>query len=337
MRSTRKREALGQAWTILVGMFRQLKPLVQHLNEIELCDAVPVLSRMRGVELPVPGSQRLIVENFAATAEIIHSKQRPRRLGVLQSDGTRSDFLLKAHEDTRLDQRVMQFLALVNALLAGSSCALKEQMMIETYRVLPLTREVGLIGWIPACRSLWSVVQDQRERGRMSLESAAVNPLELRRFILATANDSAHWVRRRTAYSATLASTSIAGFTLGLGDRHLGNIMILRTSGRQAHIGFGDCFETRKRREKFPELVPFRLTRLLLNALEISRTLPGGTFRTCANDLVRLLRENTDSLLSLFSVFVRDPLWQAGVAGSEAVEQVKAKLTSPVTVEVQVE
>jgi hypothetical protein len=36
---------------------------------------------------------------------------------------------------------------------------------------------------------------------------------------------------------------SMAGYILGLGDRHPSNIMIERTSGRVVHIDFGDCFE----------------------------------------------------------------------------------------------
>ena len=36
------------------------------------------------------------------------------------------------------------------------------------------------------------------------------------------------------------------------------------------HIDFGDCFEVAAYREKYPEKIPFRLTRMLLNALEVS-------------------------------------------------------------------
>jgi hypothetical protein len=62
-----------------------------------------------------------------------------------------------------------------------------------------------------------------------------------------------------------------------------------------------------------------------------------GTAMLLPFRLTRLLRENTDSLLSLFSVFVRDPQWQASVPGAAAVEQVKATLTPPVPAEAQVD
>lgn len=40
-------------------------------------------------------------------------------------------------------------------------------------------------------------------------------------------------------------------------------------SGKIIHIDFGDCFEVAMVREKFPEKIPFRLTRMLINAMEV--------------------------------------------------------------------
>ena len=74
----------------------------------------------------------------------------------------------------------------------------------------------------------------------------------------------------RTNYTRSLAVMSMVGYILGLGDRHPSNIMLQRRSGKILHIDFGDCFEVAMRREKFPETVPFRLTRMLVNAMEIS-------------------------------------------------------------------
>jgi hypothetical protein len=54
------------------------------------------------------------------------------------------------------------------------------------------------------------------------------------------------------------------GYLLGLGDRHPSNLMLDRYSGKLLHIDFGDCFEASMHREKFPEKVPFRLTRMMV-------------------------------------------------------------------------
>ena len=42
------------------------------------------------------------------------------------------------------------------------------------------------------------------------------------------------------------------GYILGLGDRHPGNLMVARESGKVVHIDFGDCFEVATFREKSP-------------------------------------------------------------------------------------
>ena len=50
---------------------------------------------------------------------------------------------------------------------------------------------------------------------------------------------------------------------------HPSNLMLDRMSGKILHIDFGDCFEVAMTREKFPEKIPFRLTRMLVNAMEV--------------------------------------------------------------------
>ena len=74
------------------------------------------------------------------------------------------------------------------------------------------------------------------------------------------------WLDRRMVFTQTLAANSMVGYILGLGDRHPCNLMIDRVRGTVVHIDYGDCFEVAQERESFPEKVPFRLTRMLVNA-----------------------------------------------------------------------
>ena len=51
------------------------------------------------------------------------------------------------------------------------------------------------------------------------------------------------WFRMRLNYSRSAAVTSIVGHVLGLGDRHLSNILIDTQSGELVHIDLGIAFE----------------------------------------------------------------------------------------------
>lgn len=111
---------------------------------------------------------------------------------------------------------------------------------------------------------------------------------------------------------------SMVGYILGLGDRHPCNLMLDQLSGRVLHIDFGDCFEVAMNREKYPEKVPFRLTRMLIKAMEVSGI--EGSYRSTCERTMTVLRDSRDSLVAMLEAFVYDPLisWRlAGLSGRE--------------------
>lgn len=75
---------------------------------------------------------------------------------------------------------------------------------------------------------------------------------------------------RFSMHSLSLNQTVDNHWCVGLGDRHPSNLMLDRISGKVAHVDFGDCFEVAMHREKFPEKIPFRLTRMLVHAMEVT-------------------------------------------------------------------
>ena len=79
----------------------------------------------------------------------------------------------------------------------------------------------------------------------------------------------------------------MVGYTLGLGDRHPSNIMIDRESGKVLHIDFGDCFEVAMHRDRYAETVPFRLTRMLVKAMEVGGNCDGDGVHVCVVVRVR--------------------------------------------------
>jgi len=114
------------------------------------------------------------------------------------------------------------------------------------------------------------------------------------------------WLDRRTTYTRSLAVMSMVGYILGIGDRHPCNLMLERNTGKIIHIDFGDCFEVAMQRDKYPEKVPFRLTRMLVNAMEVSGI--EGTFRSTCEIVMEVLRKNNSSVMAVLEAFIYDPL-----------------------------
>ena len=60
-------------------------------------------------------------------------------------------------------------------------------------------------------------------------------------------------------------------------------------------------------RDKFPERVPFRLTRMLVAAMEVSGI--EGSYRSVCERVMRVMRKNKNSVMALLEAFVYDPLF----------------------------
>ena len=191
-----------------------------------------------------------------------------------------------------------------------------------------------MIGWVNNCDTLHILIKEHREQNKILpnvdyklmddfCSHFEICPLpnkveifrhalektlgeDLKTVLWVKSQNSEVWLERRTNYTRSLAVMSMVGYILGLGDRHPSNIMLERYTGRIVHIDFGDCFEIAMRREKFPEKIPFRLTRMLVRAMEVSGI--EGNFRSTCENTIRVMRESKESLLAIMEAFVYDPL-----------------------------
>lgn len=131
------------------------------------------------------------------------------------------------------------------------------------------------------------------------------------------------WYYSVTNFTSTLSVSSIVGYVVGLGDRHLRNIMIDSTTGHLIHIDFGILFE-KGRLLSVPEMVPFRLTRELVDCLGLEGV--DGLLRAQMEFCLSLLRRHKDLIVTILEVFLHDPLnqWKtpAGRWENEMVDNV---------------
>ncbi|KAJ1324782.1 serine/threonine-protein kinase mTOR [Microdochium nivale] len=330
---------LNQAWDLYYQVFRRIGRQLPQMTSLELAYCSPELLKMRDLDLAVPGTYKsgkpiVQIASFDPTFSVINSKQRPRKCSVNGSDGQSYAFLLKGHEDIRQDERVMQLFGLCNTLLSSDSESYKRHLGIQRYPVIPLSQNSGLFGWVPNSDTLHVLIREYREsrkillniEHRIMLQMAPdydnltlmqkvevfgyaldnTTGQDLYRVLWLKSKSSEAWLERRTNYTRSLGVMSMVGYVLGLGDRHPSNLMLDRITGKIIHIDFGDCFEVAMKRDKYPERVPFRLTRMLTYAMEVSNI--EGSFRITCEHVMRVLRENKESVMAVLEAFIHDPL-----------------------------
>ena len=327
---------LNQAWDLYYQVFRKIARQLPSLMTLELQYVSPKLKAVQDLDLAVPGTydpSRSVVriQSFEPVASVIQSKQRPRKLVVKGSDGNNYQYLLKGHEDIRQDERVMQLFGLCNTLLANDNECRKRHLNIQRYSAIPLSTQSGLLGWVPNSDTLHVLIREYRDsrkillniEHRIMLQMAPdydsltlmqkvevfgyaldnTTGQDLYRVLWLKSKSSEAWLGRRTNYTRSLAVMSMVGYILGLGDRHPSNLMLDRVTGKIVHIDFGDCFEVAMHREKYPERVPFRLTRMLTYAMEVSNI--EGSYRTTCEHVMRVLRQNKESVMAVLEAVSR--------------------------------
>jgi len=338
-KETKQAVHIDQAWELYFAVFRKIQKELQQMKYLQLDQVSPALLRARNMQLAVPGTyvagQPVVrIESFSSSIRVIVSKQRPRQITLKGSDGKDYLFLLKGHEDLRQDERVMQLFGLVNTLLLQERETNRYDLNIERFAVIPLSHNVGISEWLPNTDTFHALIQRFRKSRSvlLDIEQRLISKLvpdftkltvmqkveafchalshttgqDLGKVLWLKSRNSEVWLDRRTSYTRSLATMSMVGYVLGLGDRHPSNLMLDRASGKVIHIDFGDCFEVAMNREKYPEKVPFRLTRMLIAAMEVSGV--EGNFRYTCESVMRVLRANRDSVMAMLQAFVYDPL-----------------------------
>jgi FKBP12-rapamycin complex-associated protein len=167
-------QLLQRAWHLYYLVFKRINKQLPHHMTLELEYVSPALQAARDLDLAVPGTYRVSgqavrIRSFGEVVHVISSKQRPRKLTMCGEDGESYMFLLKGHEDLRQDERAMQLFGLVNALLERDRVTANYDLSIRRYAVVPLSPNTGLVGWVPQCDTLHTLIRDYRDKRNVVL------------------------------------------------------------------------------------------------------------------------------------------------------------------------
>lgn len=292
---------------------------------------------------------QIYIKAFSDKADVMMTKEKPKRIEVLGTDGHLYPFLCKREKtgDLRKDARMMEFNSMINKLLQKDQEGRKRKLRLRTYAVVVLNEENGLMEWVRHTKAMRQLIgqihktergyiqpirmtHDIKERYLNMQKKYANDPPAMARYyrrkVLSMPvftprfhqwfynnfADPTAWFEARLTFSRSAAVWSMVGHIIGLGDRHGENILIDCTNGECVHVDF-DCLFDKGLKLAKPEIVPFRLTPNIIDAFGITGY--EGVFRRVSEVTMHLLRENKETLRSVLESFIHDPLVEWGRRG----------------------
>uniref|UniRef100_A0A915CWD5 non-specific serine/threonine protein kinase n=1 Tax=Ditylenchus dipsaci TaxID=166011 RepID=A0A915CWD5_9BILA len=272
------------------------------------------------------------------TFELADGLSTPKVIVVTGSDGVKYKLIFKK-EDIRQDGLIQQLFLVSNLLMQKSkvlSSLAKSFKPLRQYNVLPLDGQNGIIEWCQGTQSICGYLAGHDKKGGAHLKYRPKEPsvFDLRfelskldlsrpcrcREFLAICNKISPVFRyffyekfskleifhqKVEAYTRSLAQWSAVCYVVGLGDRHLTNILI-DEEGELVHIDLGQVFEYSKRMLKQPEKVPFRLTREMVDPILLDGI--HGKLKRIACETLKTMRENAQVLIGISSLILYDPI-----------------------------
>ncbi|EXJ56061.1 hypothetical protein A1O7_08992 [Cladophialophora yegresii CBS 114405] len=262
----------------------------------------------------------------------------PKIATIIASDGSRHKLLLKGgNDDLRQDAIMEQVFEQVSNLLKEHRSTRQRDLGIRTYKVVPLTKNSGVIEFVQNTIPLNEYLLPAHARyypkdyksnkARKDIADAQGKTVEqrvrayhtvaanfhpvMRFFFMEKFLDPDDWFYKRLNYSRSTAAISILGHVLGLGDRHGHNILLDEKTGEVVHIDLGVAFEA-GRVLPVPEVVPFRLTRDLVDGMGLTGV--EGVFRRCCNFTLEALRRDQEAIMTILDVLRYDPLYSWSVS-----------------------
>ncbi|XP_013106382.2 serine/threonine-protein kinase ATM [Stomoxys calcitrans] len=287
------------------------------------------------IDLPVRIDQNynvISIVKWESQVGLVGGINAPKKLACVCSDGITRPQLLKGKDDLRQDAVMQQVFCMINNLLKQEPEAVQRKLLIRTYKVVPLSTRSGILEWcqntVPLGVYLMGAHQKYRpndfpvsrcrKMAMDNLKSVAEKRYETHLHICEKIKPVFHyfffekflrpgiWFERRLAYINSVATTSMVGYILGLGDRHTQNILIDQKTAEVIHIDFGIAFEQGKVMPT-PETVPFRLTRDILAPMGISGS--NGVFKKSCETTISILRRHQDVITTILEVLLYDPLY----------------------------
>ena len=233
-------------------------------------------------------------------SEVYTSSQVPVGLTFVLEDGSRYSAILKTGDDVRQDQLILQTICIMDGILKRYGV----DMRLTPYRALAVSKTAGFVQKVPDCERM-SVILSKYSGSIINFLKEQPPPTR----DVGSSGEKEKGGRREMAnkyginaevyynFVYSCAGYCVITYILGIGDRHLDNILIQR-NGKLFHIDFGFILGAD------PKLMPppMRIVQPMIDAMGGVRGEEWATFLDLCVEMFNRLRKHADFFVSLFAL-----------------------------------
>ncbi|KAF9571953.1 Phosphatidylinositol (PI) 3-kinase [Mortierella alpina] len=217
---------------------------------------------------------------------IFKSSLLPLHLTFSCADGSQYQAIFKSGDDLRQDQLVIQIITLMDDLLRKENLDLK----LLPYKVLATGADHGMVQFVQS-QSLANVLNENNGSLLMfwrkyHLDERSVDTFGVRPDVM-------------DAYVKSCAGYCVIMYLLGVGDRHLDNLL-LSPNGNIFHVDFGFILG----RDPKPFPAPMKITKEMVEAMGGFNSVHYQSFKSYCFTAYNILRKSANLILNLFGLMV---------------------------------
>ena len=278
----------------------------------------------------------LFLKELDSQIDVLSSKERPLhiRFKITNIDGSLEsnifyDFLLKCDvNDITKEIKTFEIIDEINNIFKIKHYDINDSMSLKRYLIVPIAPTIILGEWLLNSISLSTIIEEQSKKDLIFEEEnksiirsennnhysiisgSIINEHEkfniLYNYYQYNFFDPNLWYNAKKKYIISTAIWSMTSFLVGLGDRHLGNIMVNTKTGEIIHIDFG-YVALKGLSLGVPEIVDFRFTLNIRKNLGLFEE--NGLFNYICVKTLKTFKEYYKTLSARIEYYQFDPLF----------------------------
>ncbi|KAH6583343.1 hypothetical protein BASA61_007522 [Batrachochytrium salamandrivorans] len=253
--------------------------------------------------LPLPlDAQVQVTGIIPEKASVFKSQLLPLHLTFSCLDGSEYEIIFKTGDDLRQDQLVVQIIMLMDKLLRKENLDLR----LTPYKVLATGTDHGMLQFVGA-QAIARILAEFGNSIMPFMRPSESDSLEIPSAIMDT-------------YIRSTAGYCVITYLLGIGDRHLDNLLLTR-EGNLVHIDFG--FILGRDPKPFPP--PMKLCKEMVEAMGGAMSPNYQKFKSYIFIAFNSLRKSANLILNLFSLMVNANIPDIAIEPDKAVWKVQER------------